>query len=105
MQAGRPEEEPGKTSAPADCDHTVGHGGRRPGSAPPPSPSSKRAYERVSVPALVVEGSYDKLLPPGWAKEIADQIPRGRSAVVGAAGHCPQIEQSAIVNALLMEFL
>jgi 2-hydroxymuconate-semialdehyde hydrolase len=53
----------------------------------------------------VVEGSCDKLLPPGWAKEIADQIPRGRSAVVGAAGHCPQIEQSAIVNALLMEFL
>jgi 2-hydroxymuconate-semialdehyde hydrolase len=78
---------------------------RRPGAASPPTPSSKRAYERVSVPALIIEGGRDKLLPPGWAKEIADQIPRGRSAVVEAAGHCPQIEQSAIVNALLMEFL
>jgi len=78
---------------------------RRPGAAPPPTPSSKRAYARVSVPTLVLEGGGDKLLPPGWAKEIADQIPQGRSAVVEAAGHCPQIEQSAIVNELLLEFL
>jgi 2-hydroxymuconate-semialdehyde hydrolase len=78
---------------------------RRPGAAPPPTPSSKRAYERVVVATLVVEGGSDKLLPPGWAKEIADQIPRGRSAVVEAAGHCPQIEQSSIVDALLLEFL
>jgi 2-hydroxymuconate-semialdehyde hydrolase len=78
---------------------------RRPGAAPPPNPSSERAYERVSVPTLVVEGGRDKLLPPGWAKEIADQIPGGRSAVIEAAGHCPQIEQSANVNELLLEFL
>jgi pimeloyl-ACP methyl ester carboxylesterase len=78
---------------------------RRPGAPPPPTPSNKRAYERVVVPTLVVEGGSDKLLPPGWAKEIADQIPRGRSAVVEAAGHCPQIEQSSTVNALLLEFL
>lgn len=78
---------------------------RRPGAAPPPAPSSKRAYERVSIPTLVIEGGSDKLLPAGWAKEIADQIPRGRSAVVDAAGHCPQIEQPAIVNELLLEFL
>ena len=78
---------------------------RRPGAAPPPTPSSKRAYERVSVPTLVVEGACDKLLPPGWAKEIADQISGARSAVVEAAGHCPQIEQAAIVNELLLEFL
>ncbi|MGA8331337.1 MAG: alpha/beta fold hydrolase [Mycobacterium sp.] len=78
---------------------------RRPGSPPPPGPSSRRAYQRVTVPTLVVEGECDKLLPPGWAKEIADQIPNGRSAVVDAAGHCPQIEQASIVNELLLEFL
>ena len=78
---------------------------RRPGAAPPSAPSSKRAYERVSVPTLVVEGACDKLLPLGWAKEIADQISGARSAVVEAAGHCPQIEQSAIVNEMLLEFL
>ncbi|ORW01426.1 alpha/beta fold hydrolase [Mycobacterium kyorinense] len=78
---------------------------RRPGAPPPPAPSSRRAYGRISVPTLVVEGGCDKLLPPGWAKEIADQIPDGRSAVVDAAGHCPQIEQPAIVNQLLLDFL
>jgi 2-hydroxymuconate-semialdehyde hydrolase len=78
---------------------------RRPGASPLPSPSSKRAYERISVPTLVIEGGCDKLLPPGWAKEIADRIPGGRSAVVEAAGHCPQIEQPSIVNELLLKFL
>jgi pimeloyl-ACP methyl ester carboxylesterase len=78
---------------------------RRPGAPPPPAPSSKRAYERVAVPTLVVEGACDKLLPPGWAKEIADQLPGGRSAVIEAAGHCPQLERSADVNALLLGFL
>jgi 2-hydroxymuconate-semialdehyde hydrolase len=53
----------------------------------------------------VVEGACDKLLPAGWAKEIADQLPNGRSAVIDAAGHCPQIEQPADTNALLLEFL
>jgi 2-hydroxymuconate-semialdehyde hydrolase len=78
---------------------------RRPGAAPPPPASSKRAYERISVPTLVVEGACDKLLPLGWAKQVADQIRDGRSAVVEGAGHCPQIEQSSIVNELLVDFL
>jgi 2-hydroxymuconate-semialdehyde hydrolase len=78
---------------------------RRPGASPPPAPSSQRAYERVAVPALVVEGACDKLLPPGWAKEIADQLPDGRSTVIEAAGHCPQLERSADVNAVLLDFL
>ena len=78
---------------------------RRPGLEPPPLPSSKRAYERIAVPTLVVEGACDKLLPRGWAAEIAKQIPRGRSAVIERAGHCPQIEQPAAVNELLLEFL
>jgi 2-hydroxymuconate-semialdehyde hydrolase len=78
---------------------------RRPGASPPPAPSSRRAYERVAVPALVVEGACDKLLPPGWAKEIADLLPDGRSTVIEAAGHCPQLERSADVNAVLLDFL
>jgi 2-hydroxymuconate-semialdehyde hydrolase len=78
---------------------------RRPGLEPPPLPSSKRAYQRIAVPTLVVEGADDKLLPDGWAAEIAKQIPHGRSAVVERAGHCPQIEQPGAVNELLLDFL
>jgi 2-hydroxymuconate-semialdehyde hydrolase len=78
---------------------------RRPGLEPPPLPSSKRSYERIAVPTLVVEGEGDKLLPPGWAAEIAAQIPAGRSLVVPKAGHCPQIEQPSVVNHVLVDFL
>jgi pimeloyl-ACP methyl ester carboxylesterase len=78
---------------------------RRPGLEPPPLPSSARPYDRIAVPTLVVEGECDKLLPRGWAAEIADQIPGGRSVAVPNAGHCPQIEQPSVVNHMLVDFL
>jgi 2-hydroxymuconate-semialdehyde hydrolase len=71
---------------------------------PSSTPSSARPYERIDVPTLVIEGGDDKLLPPGWAAQIAKQIDGGRSAVVANAGHCPQIEQPAAVNDLLLDF-
>ena len=78
---------------------------RRPDAAPAPTPSTARAYERIDVPTLVVEGGDDKLLPAGWAAQIAKQIDGARSVVVDKAGHCPQIEQSAAINKLLLDFL
>jgi pimeloyl-ACP methyl ester carboxylesterase len=78
---------------------------RRPGLEPPPLPSSARPYDRIAFPTLVVEGECDKLLPRGWAAEIADQIPGGRSVAVPNAGHCPQIEQPSVVNHVLVDFL
>jgi pimeloyl-ACP methyl ester carboxylesterase len=78
---------------------------RRPGSSRTSTPSSARAYERIDVPTLVVEGGNDKLLPTGWAAEIVKQIRHARSVVIDQAGHCPQIEQSLTVNELLLGFL
>ncbi|MGA7050645.1 MAG: alpha/beta fold hydrolase [Mycobacterium sp.] len=77
---------------------------RRPDAAPCAIPSTARAYERIGVPTLVVEGGGDKLLPTGWAAEIAGQIEGARSMVVDEAGHCPQIERSSVVNELLLDF-
>jgi 2-hydroxymuconate-semialdehyde hydrolase len=77
---------------------------RRPGAAPVAAAPSKRAYGRIGVPALVIEGGSDKLLPAGWAAGIAAQIPGARSAVIDEAGHCPQIEQAEAVNELLLSF-
>jgi 2-hydroxymuconate-semialdehyde hydrolase len=78
---------------------------RRPSAAPSSTPSSTRAYERIGVPTLVVEGGDDKLLPSGWAAQIAKQIDGARSAVVDKAGHCPQIEQYAAITQLVLDFL
>lgn len=78
---------------------------RRPGLEPPPTPSSARAYQRITVPVLLVECAGDKLLPAGWAAQIAGQITGARSAVVESAGHCPQIEQPEALAALVLSFL
>ena len=78
---------------------------RRPGATQSATPSSGRAYERIGVPTIVVEGGDDKLLPTGWATQVAKQIDGARSAVVDKAGHCPQIEQSSVVNEMLLDFL
>ncbi|WP_166905642.1 alpha/beta fold hydrolase [Mycobacterium sp. DL440] len=78
---------------------------RRPGLEAPALPSSQRAYDRIGVPTMIIEGDRDKLLPSGWAAEIAGQIAGARSAVIDGAGHCPQIEQPAALTAVLLEFL
>ena len=78
---------------------------RRPGLETPALPSAQRAYERITVPALIVEGAGDKLLPAGWAAEIAAQIDGGRSTVIDDAGHCPQIEQPEALTQVLLDFL
>lgn len=78
---------------------------RRPGLEAPALPSAQRAYERITVPTLIIEGAADKLLPSGWAAQIAAQIPGGQSVVIDDAGHCPQIEQPAAVAQVLLDFL
>ena len=78
---------------------------RRPGETPPAAPSAERAYDRITVPTLVIEGGGDKLLPAGWAADIAGRIADGRSAVVDDAGHCPQLERPEVVNDVLLRFL
>lgn len=78
---------------------------RRPGLETPALPSAQRAYEHITVPALIVEGAGDKLLPAGWAAEIAAQIGGGRSTVIDGAGHCPQIEQPEALTQVLLDFL
>jgi len=78
---------------------------RRPGLDAPALPSTQRAYHRITVPTLIVEGAGDKLLPAGWAADIAGRIAGGRSAVIADAGHCPQIEQPEAVQQVLLDFL
>jgi 2-hydroxymuconate-semialdehyde hydrolase len=61
-------------------------------------------YTSIDVPVLIVEGGCDKLKPPGWAKDLANEIPGAASAVIEMAGHCPQIEQPDAFHELLLAF-
>ncbi|GAA0570649.1 alpha/beta fold hydrolase [Actinomadura livida] len=70
-----------------------------------PAARSRPRPERIRVPVLFVEGEKDKLLPRGWAAELAAAVAGGRAATVPGAGHCPQIEQPERTVALLADFL
>ena len=59
----------------------------------------------MTVPTLVVVGDEDRLTPPAMAKSIADAIPGARLAVIPAAGHLSNIEQPAIFNTIVLDFL
>ena len=41
----------------------------------------------VGIPALVVRGSRDAIVPAAWAAEVARQLPRGRLLTVPGAAH------------------
>ncbi len=78
---------------------------RRPGLEPPSLPSSARPYERIAVPTLVVEGECDKLLPPGWAAEIAGQIPAAVRRWSPRPVTARRSSSRSAVNELLLDFL
>ncbi len=59
----------------------------------------------VTQPTLLVVGSEDRIVDPQQAIAAAALLPRGRLVVLEGCGHAPQIEQSDVVNHLVVEFL
>jgi pimeloyl-ACP methyl ester carboxylesterase len=62
------------------------------------------AYERITVPTLLITGDDDVLKLPGYGRELVARMPRGELLEVADAGHCAHIEQAAVVNAAMSTF-
>jgi len=62
-------------------------------------------YGRIGVPALLIAGARDRLRLPGYAQQVATQIPDGRAIVVPDCGHCPNIEQPGVVADEIIAFV
>jgi 3-oxoadipate enol-lactonase len=60
---------------------------------------------RVTVPTLVIVGDQDQLTPPKVAREMAAAIAGAELVVLRNAGHLSNIEQPALFNRVLDEFL
>lgn len=58
----------------------------------------------ISVPALVVAGDEDTLIPPGEAHALHAGIARSRLEIVAGTGHLPNAERPAAFNHILSEF-
>lgn len=59
----------------------------------------------ISVPTLVVVGESDALVPLDVAERMAAAIPGARLEVVPGAGHVANLENPAVFNGALAEFL
>lgn len=78
---------------------------RRPTARQDARVASGIAYHRITTPALIVAGEADKIKPFGWWTELTDQMAGAQVALIPDAGHCPQLENPALVNQVLTDFL
>ena len=60
---------------------------------------------RVEVPALVVRGSRDTIVPQAWAEEVARLLPAGRLVVLPGAAHTLNYNSPGEVVRVLRPFL
>jgi pimeloyl-ACP methyl ester carboxylesterase len=59
----------------------------------------------TDVPAVVIAGAEDALVPAEEAREMANALPHGELVVVPGAGHLAALEAPAAVSAALTELL
>lgn len=66
-------------------------------------PDRSRLLPRIQVPALVISGEQDALIPAAEARTMAESIPGARTSIIPDAGHLPPIERPDAVNQALIE--
>jgi pimeloyl-ACP methyl ester carboxylesterase len=66
---------------------------------------STATLETITVPTLVLVGDEDTLTPVSDALAMSAAIPGSRLVTIPGAGHLAPLEQPAVVNAAIAEFL
>ena len=60
---------------------------------------------RITAPTLVITGAEDLLIPPANSKTLAEKIPRAELMIIPGGGHQILIEQPALCNEAILDFL
>lgn len=69
------------------------------------NPKLPRRLTRATIPALVVWGQQDRLIPPVYAEEYKRLLPTAEVAYIDQCGHDPTIEQPEEFARVAVEFL
>jgi len=69
------------------------------------NPDLEKWLHRIKLPALVVWGDDDKIMPPAFAALWRERLPDAGLVMVEACGHLPHVEQSALVARHVLDFL
>ena len=59
----------------------------------------------IAVPALIIVGTEDKVLPVSESQVLADTIPGAEMVTIEHAGHLTNIEAPGLFNTILGDFL
>ena len=65
----------------------------------------KHLLSKVPVPALILTGAHDSLVPMRRLEFMAEMMPFAELQVIAGAGHFPSIETPQAINAVLRGFL
>ena len=68
-------------------------------------PDSRELIKTIDVPTLIVVGEHDAISPVAEMREMADAIPDSAWVVVPHAGHMAPMEDPAVVNEAIAEFI
>lgn len=68
-------------------------------------PHLHKWMHRIRIPALIVWGEDDAMIPAAYADEFRRLIPSARVQLVAGAGHLPHVEQPDAVLAAVLPFL
>jgi 3-oxoadipate enol-lactonase len=66
---------------------------------------TKEAVAALTVPALVIHGEEDALVPCAWGEELADTLPNARFLKIKGAGHNFLIAGADEANAAVLSFV
>jgi pimeloyl-ACP methyl ester carboxylesterase len=61
--------------------------------------------DRIQVPVLVVGSEQDRLTPLKYSTYLAETIPGARLSIIPLTGHYSPLENSMLLNQMLVEFL
>ncbi len=69
------------------------------------NPALERWLHRVNVPALILWGENDKLLPSRYATLWSERIPAAKIDLIPQCGHLPQVEKAELTACKIIEFI
>jgi pimeloyl-ACP methyl ester carboxylesterase len=68
-------------------------------------PDLEKWLHRIKLPALIVWGEDDKIMPPAYASLWRERLPDARLVMISDCGHLPHVEQAAPVAGEIRKFL
>lgn len=69
------------------------------------NPDLEKWLHRIKLPALLVWGDDDKVMPPQYAALWRERLPDARLVMIEESGHLPHVEKADLVGRHMRDFL